>query len=268
MSNFRVKIYSLLNSGKKHTVGHKIYTTIVILCTFLSLLPLCMKEDYEIFYVIDVIAGIVFLIDYIFRWITADFKYKYKKITAQRAFLIYPLRFHALIDLFAIISTLPAIFGGMRVIAVLDTIKLFRVIKCIRLFKLLKYSSSFNIIYVILRKQKKVLLTVLMIAVSYIFASAILVFQIEPKTFKTFFDALYWAVISLTTVGYGDLYPVSEAGRLFSMISAFFGIAFVALPAGIISGGYLEIVMEEKSKKEDKKEEQNDKKEEQKDNKK
>lgn len=75
----------------------------------------------------------------------------------------------------------------------------------------------------------------------------IFVFQIEPEIYPTFFDAVYWAVISLTTVGYGDLYPVTSAGRIISMISAIFGIAFVALPAGIISAGYLEIVMEEKT---------------------
>ncbi|MBR1897191.1 MAG: two pore domain potassium channel family protein, partial [Pyramidobacter sp.] len=56
----------------------------------------------------------------------------------------------------------------------------------------------------------------------------------------TFFDAIYWATVSLTTVGYGDLYPITTVGRLVAMISSLFGIAIVALPAGIITAGYME----------------------------
>ena len=61
----------------------------------------------------------------------------------------------------------------------------------------------------------------------------------EPETFNTFFDAVYWATVSLTTVGYGDIYTISVAGRAITMISAILGIAIVALPAGIITAGYM-----------------------------
>ena len=66
-----------------------------------------------------------------------------------------------------------------------------------------------------------------------------IMFQVEPESFKTFFDAIYWAVVTLTTVGYGDLYPVSDIGRVVSMISSVMGIAIVALPTGIITAGYM-----------------------------
>ena len=58
--------------------------------------------------------------------------------------------------------------------------------------------------------------------------------------FEDFFEAVYWATVSLTTVGYGDLYPVSTAGRVIAMLSSFFGIAVIALPAGIITAGFME----------------------------
>ena len=85
-----------------------------------------------------------------------------------------------------------------------------------------------------------VLFAVLVLAVSYVFLSALLIFNVEPDTFNSFFDALYWAIISLSTIGYGDIYAHTVAGRLISMLSALMGIAVVALPSGIITAGFVE----------------------------
>ena len=87
----------------------------------------------------------------------------------------------------------------------------------------------------------------------YILISALLVFNVEPDTFNTFFDAIYWATVSLTTVGYGDLYPVTTVGKAISMVSSVLGIAIIALPASIITAGYMkaldEYVDEKKARK-------------------
>ena len=73
-----------------------------------------------------------------------------------------------------------------------------------------------------------------------ILISALVMFNAEPETFGNFFDAIYWATVSLTTVGYGDIYATSVVGKVITMISAVFGIAIVALPAGIITAGYMD----------------------------
>ena len=78
------------------------------------------------------------------------------------------------------------------------------------------------------------------IALTYVLLSALVVFNVEPDTFDSFFDAIYWAVVSLTTVGYGDIYPVSTLGRIVTMVSAVFGMAIIALPAGIITAGFMQ----------------------------
>lgn len=78
------------------------------------------------------------------------------------------------------------------------------------------------------------------LAIGYIFVSARIVFNIEPDTFSTFFDAIYWANVSLTTVGYGDIYAVSFADKIITVLSALMGTAIVALPAGIITAGYMD----------------------------
>ena len=92
-------------------------------------------------------------------------------------------------------------------------------------------------------------MTVCTLALGYIVVSALIVFNVEGDSFGTFFDAIYWATVSLTTVGYGDIYPVTTAGRIITMISSIFGIAIVALPAGIITAGYMDALNEEKDSK-------------------
>ena len=111
--------------------------------------------------------------------------------------------------------------------------------RVLRVFKAMRYSKSFEIIGNVLRTSKNSLLAVCALAGGYILISALVIFNVEPDSFGSFFDAIYWATVSLTTVGYGDIYPVSTLGRIITMISSIFGIAIVALPAGIITAGYM-----------------------------
>ena len=99
---------------------------------------------------------------------------------------------------------------------------------------------------IVFHRQKDSLTVVCVLAVGYIFISALVIFNVEPETFNNFFDAIYWATVSLTTVGYGDIYAVSMAGKVITMISSVFGIAIVALPAGIITAGYMEELNKDK----------------------
>lgn len=99
----------------------------------------------------------------------------------------------------------------------------------------------------VFKNQKDTLITIGGIAIGYILISALIILNIEPDTFNTYFDAVYWATVSLTTVGYGDIYPVTTIGKVITMISSIFGIAIVALPAGVITAGIMEEL--EKNKK-------------------
>lgn len=92
----------------------------------------------------------------------------------------------------------------------------------------------------VIKNQRVPLLSVLVLAVGYIFLSGLIMFTVEPDSFENFFEALYWATTALTTVGYGDIYPTSGIGRVVSMVSSLAGIAVVALPAGIITSGYMD----------------------------
>lgn len=84
------------------------------------------------------------------------------------------------------------------------------------------------------------MLTIIGIAVLYILISALVVLNVEPETFGDYFHAVYWATISLTTMGYGDIYPTSVQGQVVTMILPFIGIAVVAMPASVITAGFMD----------------------------
>ena len=136
----------------------------------------------------------------------------------------------------SILPTITVLNSGFKLLRLFRVVKTFRIF---RIFKVFRYSKSIRIIINVMKNSKEALLAVGTLAVSYILISALIIFNVEPKSFKNFFDAIYWATISLTTVGYGDIYPVTNAGRIITMISSILGIAIVALPAGIITAGYL-----------------------------
>ena len=123
-----------------------------------------------------------------------------------------------------------------------------RLLRILRLVKFIRYTEKIQVLGKVIRKEKGVLLTVLGIAVFYVFLTALIMFNAEPHVnpvtgatvFEDFFDALYWATVTLTTVGYGDLTPVTDIGRLVSMLSSLFGVAIIALPSGVITARYLE----------------------------
>ena len=182
----------------------------------------------------DFVSTIIFIIDYILRLVTADYKLEKGKFS----FFLYPFTFLALADLLCILPSLFLLNNSLRLF------KILRMLRILRVFKFIRYSKNIQILTNVLKKQKDSLMIVGLLALGYIFISALIIFNVEPSTFPNFFDVLYWATISLTTVGYGDIYAVSTTGKIITMISSFLGIAIVALPAGIITAGYMKEIKE------------------------
>lgn len=229
----RKRIYEIIEKAETKDIISAIYDYFMIVVIVLSLVPLGFKEDKAVLIVIDKVTVAIFIVDYILRWLTADYKFKEKGI---KPFLRYPVSLMAIVDLLSILPSLSIINSGFKVLRVLRMIRAMRVF---RVFKAVRYSKSFEIIGNVLRSSKNSLLAVCALAGGYIMVSALVIFNVEPDSFNNFFDAIYWATVSLTTVGYGDIYPVSTLGRVITMFSSIFGIAIVALPAGIITAGYM-----------------------------
>lgn len=230
----RKTLFQIIEPHQKENAIEKAYDVFMFLTIIVSLIPLTTKSHTGIFMWLDFVSTIIFIIDYILRLVTADYKLQKGKIS----FLLYPFTFMALADLLCILPSLFLLNNSLRLF------KILRMLHTLRIFKFFRYSKNIQIMTNVLKKQKDNLIIVGILALSYIFISALVIFNVEPSTFPNFFDALYWATISLTTVGYGDIYAISTNGKIITMISSFLGIAIVALPAGIITAGYMKEIKE------------------------
>lgn len=229
----RKRLYDIIEVKEEESLGSTLYDAFMLLTIIASIIPLCFKKQTAYMEIIDQVTVIVFIIDYLLRWSTADYKLKRYK---SRAFLYYPFTPMALIDFASILPSLTVLNPRWKLL------RLFRLVRALRIFKFARYSRSIRMIVRVLRREKDVLFAVGYLAIAYIIVAGLIMFQVEPESFDTLFDAIYWSTTALTTVGYGDIYPVTVFGKLVSMISSIVGIAVVALPAGVITGGYIEAI--------------------------
>lgn len=231
----RKKLYQIINAEQENSQLSRAYDIIMIIVILLSIAPLAFKRENTFLIRMDLFTVVIFIFDYFVRFATADFKFPDRK--RVHAFLYYPFSPFAIIDLLSILPSLTLLNDTLRLLRLL---RLARSLRLLRVFKFLRYSKSLEIFYSTIRKQKDALTLVGGLTLAYILISALLVFNVEPESFSTFFDALYWSTSALTTVTFGDVYPVSDLGRFVSMISSLVGVIVIALPSSIITAGYIE----------------------------
>ena len=231
-------ISDLVEPRKEGTLS-RIYDYVMILAIIMGTVPLLYREQIRLFWYFDVISGAIYLVDYILRWITCDFHSDKPK---WKAFLLYPFTPMAILDLLSILPTFNLLSRAYKLT------KAVRLLKILRFTRIVYYIGPLEIFVSVIKKQWKLLMAVMLVAFFVILVTAIVIFQseheIDPVTgeyiFKNFYDAFYWAAVTLTTVGYGDFYPVSNLGKTLSIISSLFGIATLALPSSIITAGYMQ----------------------------
>lgn len=207
-----------------------------------------LPENIKIFFnIIEKVSVIIFTIEYVLRVWTADLLYPEKNYFVAK--IKYIFSFLALIDLLAILPFyIPYIIPiDLRVLRMLRIIRLFRI------FKINRYTDALTKIFSVFKSKKHELLSSIFVVILLMIVAAVLMFNIEntaqPEVFKNAFDALWWALATLTTVGYGDIYPVTVLGRILSAIIALLGIGLVAVPTGIISAGFVEAISNTKQEK-------------------
>ncbi|MBQ7512874.1 MAG: ion transporter [Prevotella sp.] len=242
----QLEIVSYLIEPHNETQRSLIYDRIMLVAIILGILPLMFRGHHTLFSILDIASCTCFIIDYLLRW--ATYAVQHPERRALKSYVIYPFTPMAIIDMLSILPTFSLLTPALKIARVSRLLKLLRVIKFVR------YFEPLEIILSVIRRQRHILYTVFSLALLYTFITAMIMFnaeeEINPNTgeylFRNFFDAFYWAVCTLTTVGYGDLYPISTIGRIISIISSMVGIAIVALPSGIITAGYLDELKDRK----------------------
>lgn len=246
LNTMRKRIFEIIEVSQNGDRLSAIYDSAMLVLIVLSLVPLAFKTETAALAALDKGCAVVFVVDYILRLATADYRLKE---SSPLPFVRYPFTFMAVVDL---LSILPSFTVVNRSVKVLRLFRMFRALRVLRVFKAARYSRSVRIILGVLERSKDALCAVCSLAAVYVLVSALVILNIEPDSFANFFEAVYWATVSLTTMGYGDIYPVSAVGRAFTMLSAVFGIAIIALPAGIITAGYMDALHEERRGKREK----------------
>ena len=183
-------------------------------------------------------ASIVFTIEYLLRILTADFLYPAKgPLWARAKYVVSPM---AIIDLVAIMPFWLPMFLPCSMLV----LRALRLVRLLRILKLNRYFDAVKSIGEVLASKKLELVGSLFFVVLLMLVSSLLMYSAEhdaqPEVFKNAFSGLWWAVVTLTTVGYGDIYPVTVLGRVLGAVIAFSGIAALAIPTGIITAGLTE----------------------------
>ncbi|MDJ0553548.1 MAG: ion transporter [Microcoleaceae cyanobacterium MO_207.B10] len=223
-----------------------ILTSVSVSAFILETSPRFSNQHGEIFELIEIYVTGFFTVEYFLRiWIcTVNPKYRHP-IWGRLKYLMTPL---AIVDLVAILPFyLQVFFPG------LEFVKFTLLLRLFRLFKISRYSESLRtIIKVIVLKKEELIATLLVVIFVLVFVSSLMFFVengAQPEKFSSILETMWWGVVTLTTVGYGDVYPTTHIGKLLSSGMAFLGIGIFALPAGIIASGFAEEVQKRRVKK-------------------
>lgn len=227
-------IFSIVTPYHNHSSrASLVYDSVQLAAIILSLVPLAFRKYTPFFAVMEYCCVSVFILDYLLRWVTSRLRFR----KGWWSFVIYPFTPMAIIDMLSILPTFAVIGEAFHLF------RITRLFKIVRLLKFGRYSKELAILAQVLKEQRSVLLSVLILAIFYIVLTALLMFTVDDK-FENFFEALYWSTSALTTVGYGDVYPHNDVGRVISMVSSLVGIAIIALPSGVITASYLKLLEE------------------------
>lgn len=238
-SKWRLQIFQLFDdSGMRRGVGRVVNVLLIILIS-LNILAVTLETVSDIlvryqtwFDTFEAISVFVFSVEYLLRlWVCVEDK-RYRNIRFSR--LRYALTPMALVDLLAILPFFLSLFFSLD-------LRFLRVLRLLRVFKLTRYSSAMNVLLDVFRSEASSLFAGFFILFVLLVLSASGAYLVEheaqPDKFGSIPAAMWWAVATLTTVGYGDVTPITVGGKIFGALVTVVGVGMAALPAGILASG-------------------------------
>ena len=243
MNRFKRRLFEIIQLGyREDPVSHFCdYVIVITIVLNLSVLILdtfdSMLKFQGILDAIEAFTVVVFLIEYIARIFTADILYPNRGPIESRLYFIFSME--GLVDLLTLlpyfILMLPAGMVAFRIL---------RVFRVFHLFRINAQYDAFNVVIDVLREKKEQIFSSVILIFVLMLASSVVIYSLEhdaqPDVFSNAFSGMWWSVSTLLTVGYGDIYPVTIPGRVFTIITTFLGVGMVAIPTGIISAGFVE----------------------------
>ena len=243
------QILELAQPGDKFSRAFDIFIISIILLNIFAVIlgsiqTLAIKYS-GFFRIFEVISIVIFTLEYILRLWTATENQRYKKPFVGR--IIFALTPLALVDIIAVIP----FYLPMLIPIDLRFIRALRLLRLLRLLKIGRYSDSLRLFgRVIKSKKEELLITTFAIFILLTISSSLLYYVesgAQPDKFSSIPEAMWWGVATLTTVGYGDVYPITALGKLLGAIISLLGIGLFAMPAGILSAGFIEQINARKS---------------------
>lgn len=259
--SIRERIFNVIDEDARSYRPSRIFNGMIVFLIVLNVVAIIFESDDNlaltygwVFDQIELWSVLVFGLEYLLRLITADFIYKGKK--GYRPFFRYIVSPLAVIDLLAILPSLLIIVAPYisPLAPYLDfrVIRLLRTMRLLRIFKITRYSASLRLIVDVFKEKGRDLAVTIFITFILIVISSTLMYYVEHEAqeeqFPNILATFWWAVATLTTVGYGDVYPITAVGKLLSGVIAILGIGMVALPTGILSSAFVDRMAMRKDK--------------------
>lgn len=239
------RVYGIIEVGNNSDHISRGYDFLNTLCILLNLLSSILytfqtfREPYgDLLLTVESITVAGFAIDFALRIWTAG--YLYPHLTDGHARWKYVTSFSGVIDLLSFLPYyLPFFFPAGAA-----AFRMFRIVRIFRLFRINAYYDSLNVITEVIVNKRQQLISSVFIILVLMLASSLCMYSLEheaqPEVFSNAFSGIWWSVSTLLTVGYGDIYPITNLGKIFSIFITFLGVGMVAIPTGIISAGFVD----------------------------
>ena len=241
----RERIFQIVEIGAPGDYASRAYDLVNMLSIVVNLIVSIMYTFNELsdaygplLLSIEAITVAFFAFDFFLHAITAPFRFT--KSTELGALIKYLTSFSGIVDILSFLPYYLPIFFPAGAVA----FRMFRVARFFRIFRINAYYDSLNVINEVISSKKQQLLSSVFMVGILMLASSLCMYSLEnaaqPDVFTNAFSGIWWAVSTLLTVGYGDIYPVTVMGRIFSICITFLGVGMVAIPTGIISAGFVD----------------------------
>jgi voltage-gated potassium channel len=254
-NDLRKRIYKIIEKAEDDDKGSLVFGRFLIILISLNILAvICSSFDninnrYNNFFTIfEIVSVVIFTIEYILRILTAPEKFppsKEEPSSKIEPYKDFIFSFMGIVDLCAILPFfLPFVIIDLRILRII------RLFKLLRVFKLIRYNKSLDLIgRVFKRERDKLIMTIIGVGILLLLASSIMYtveHEVQPDAFPNILATLWWAVVTLTTVGYGDVYPITTIGKLLSGVISLIGIGLIAVPSSIMTTGFIKEYEDEK----------------------